>query len=283
MNKKVCVVVPVFNHLEETKRFIIDFKNNTYSNYTIVIVNDASKDGTSDYLKTNFPEVVVVEGNGDLWWSGGTNEGVKYAMQKGFDYVLTINNDSETDKNMLSNLINCAGENPESIIGARVMLAHTNKIWALGVLVLFKQFPFLNLNYYGEDESIIHQITNPLMVQALAGNGVLVPIEVFKKIGFYDYKWCPQYHGDTEFTYRATKNGIKCLVESTAVVYNNNFDPDPKYGFWEELFSKKSGHFWRPFFLFYIKYVPLKYKPFLFKQFTWIPKRILKEIHKRLM
>jgi GT2 family glycosyltransferase len=278
VNKKVCVVVPVHNRLELTKKFIENFSNNSYKDYQIVIIDDGSTDGTEKELHNKFPDVVVLKGDGNLWWSGSTNLGVKYAINNGFEYVLTINNDSTSDKDLLKTLLQIANEKPDSIIGAKVMIGKTNKVWATGVLVYFTTFPFLHLENCNKDDSELKINVNTYETKALAGNGVLIPITVFKKIGLYDSFWCPQYHGDTEFTYRATKNGIKCFVAMDTLVFNNEFVSSPKFSFLDELFSKKSPHYWRPVVRFYWSHAPLQYKLFFFKQFLWIPKGIIKTI-----
>jgi GT2 family glycosyltransferase len=277
-DNKVCVVVPVHNRLELTKKFIENFSQNSYTNYKIVIVDDGSTDGTEIELKKEFPNIIILKGNGELWWSGSTNLGVKYAIDNDFDFVLTINNDSTSDKNLLKNLIKAEESHKDSIIGAKVMIGSTNKIWATGVRVSFYTVPFLHLVNCNFDSSDINISENLLETMALAGNGVLVPISVFKRIGLYDSNWCPQYHGDTEFTYRARKNNIKSYVAMDALVYNNEFVASPKFSFYNELFSKKSPHYWRPIVRFYWSHAPWRHKIFFFKQFLWIPKRIIKTI-----
>lgn len=280
-NKKVCVVVPVFNRLECTKIFIESFARSTYKNYTILIFDDGSTDGTSEYLAKHHPDIIVLKGDGNYWWSASTNEGVKYALDNNYDYVLTINNDATVDKDLLKNLVSCAEVHPKSVVGARVMLGDSAVIWSLGVMVHSNVFRFLSFNQYGADESIIEQLQNPLPMDALTGNGTLVPTEIYKEIGLYDSKWCPQYHGDSEFTYRATLNGFQCFVELDALLYNHGFMNDQKLSFKDELFNKKSAHYWRPLIKFYFGHFPMQYRIFLLAQFIWIPKKILQTILRR--
>ena len=50
----------------------------------------------------------ILQGDGNLWWSGATNLGVRYALEHGFAYVLTINNDSRVSPAFLSELVKTA-------------------------------------------------------------------------------------------------------------------------------------------------------------------------------
>lgn len=279
---KVCVVVPVFNRIESTERFIRSFSRSTYRNYSLVIVDDGSTDGTSDVISKNHPNVVVIKGNGDLWWAGGTNLGVKYAIEKKFDFVLTINNDSEIEPDTLRNLVTAAHENPNTIIGSRIMLDRQGTIWSLGVSALWKANSFLRLDYYNDSESIIQKLPNPLPTTCLTGNGTLVSVDVFKKIGLYESKFCPQYHADSEFTLRAKSKGIPSVVALDAVVYNNDFVPNHDLSVTDELFNKKSSNYWRPIVYVFLKHSPLQYKIFVYKNFKWLKKRLLNQLESAL-
>ena len=72
----------------------------------------------TEHLAERYPEVVRLVGNGNLWWSGGTNLGVKYALEHGHDYVLTINNDACVHPDFLTHLVSTAQTHPGSIVGA---------------------------------------------------------------------------------------------------------------------------------------------------------------------
>src|SRR6516164_5363299 len=91
---KVALVVPVHNKIALTIRFLESLRAVSYPKYSVIVVDDGSQDGTSRIVELRFPEVIVLKGHGNLWWSGATNLGVRYALKHGYDYVLTINNDS---------------------------------------------------------------------------------------------------------------------------------------------------------------------------------------------
>lgn len=249
-----------------------------YRHFTLVIVDDGSTDGISDFLQKNYPDVVVLSGNGDLWWSGATNLGVDYAIDNNYDYVLILCCDSELEPDTLGNLVETSLANPGKIIGARIMLNRQGLIWALGVQIEWNAAFFLTLSHYNKNIEDINTLPDPLPTDCLTGNGTLIPIEVFKKIGSFNSAWCPQYHGDSEFTIRAKSKGFPSIVALNAVVYNNEFDSAPKFRIWDELFSKKSGHYWRPIVYIFLKYAPLRNIPNMFKHFSWFRKRLFKTI-----
>jgi GT2 family glycosyltransferase len=116
----VAVVVPVHGRLPLTLRFIESFRHVIYPPYRLVIVDDGSPDDTAAVLTREHPELVLLRGDGNLWWAGATNLGVRYALDEGFDFVLTINNDAVVSPEFLGRLVETAAENPNSIVGSRI-------------------------------------------------------------------------------------------------------------------------------------------------------------------
>ena len=272
MQPRVCVVVPVFNRLELTKQFLGYFLQSTYKNYQIVIVDDGSTDGTSEYLQDNHPEVKVLSGDGNLWWTGATNKGVEYALQNDFDYVLTINQDAVVQPDYLQKFVDCAVAKPDAIWGNVILDEHTGKVWAFGVTPKWAygitprqpKHSLFEHNFWQQDlEDVLQKIEQPYAVDALNGDGVLIPTNVYKQIGLYNFEWTPQYHADTEFCLRAKRAGIEIYICTSARITNEDVTTR-KFSPIERVFSYRSALHWRPVFKLYWSYAPLLMKPFFF-------------------
>jgi len=94
---KIAVIIPVFNRRETTLKCLGLLKNNVLipnnSLINIIVVDDGSTDGTAAAIKLAFPDVKILNGDGNLWWTGAINMGVEFALSQDFDYLLTRLND----------------------------------------------------------------------------------------------------------------------------------------------------------------------------------------------
>ena len=76
----VFVVIPVHNRLEFTRACLASLREQSYRDFTIVVVDDGSTDGTYATLAEEFPEVTLLWGDGDLWWTGAMNRALEWAL-----------------------------------------------------------------------------------------------------------------------------------------------------------------------------------------------------------
>ena len=257
----VAVVVPVHNHLPLTLSFLDSFGQVRYPNYLLIVVDDGSTDGTAEAMAKQYPQVVRLQGDGNLWWAGAVNRGVRHALAEGFQYVLTINNDTSVSPDFLDQLVETAERYPRSIVGARInIMDEPERIWAVGGLVQWSSGVLLQLRCCGlREKEVLVTLPDPCPADVLTGCGTLVPTDCYREVGLYDERWLPQYHGDSEFVLRARRRGYQPLVALRAVIWNNARVTCTS----PNLFSRRSPWYWRPVFAILFRYCPWRYIPSL--------------------
>ncbi|MBI2798441.1 glycosyltransferase family 2 protein [Candidatus Saccharibacteria bacterium] len=212
----VFVVTPIFNRKEHTLAFLKTLFENDYPNFTMVIVDDGSTDGSSEAIKAKFPKTTILKGTGSLYWTGCTNLGVDYALKHGADYIITVNNDVELRSSWISELVECAQKNPKALVGSLIYFMNDRKrVWYFGADFNYETGEL----YHKEDEP---KSKRPIESKWLTGMGVLIPAGAFKDVGHYDIEKFPQYFADADFSLRAAKKGYKLLVTPKAVLYNDS-------------------------------------------------------------
>lgn len=224
MSSTIYICIPVHNRIEYTLKCIESIKKQNYENYDIIICDDGSTDGTTYIISKQYPDIKILDGDGNLWWAGATNKCIKEAIKRADDddFIYTLNNDTELLHNTLEILVEISKKNPGSIIGAiNVFYDEPDRIEPSAFKkknkYLFKQLP-RKVNHWGER---LNENTHIVEVDTLSGKGVLIPVELYKKLGLYNCRDLPHYHADIEFTLRAKKNGYKILLSYDARVLSH--------------------------------------------------------------
>ncbi len=217
MNKKVVIAAPVHNRRELTLQCLKSLSriDRDGLDVHIVIVDDGSTDGTSEAIKQNYPSVEVIKGDGNLWYTAGTNLAIESALKHNPDYILAINDDSVYDENFLKYLIECAEKHPRSVIGGLLLSwDEPHKV--------FQVAPKWSL-FEGGWKHFTRQTVWTIPpkcweVEMIVGNCVLYPAQVIREVGLMNAKKFVQF-GDAEFTVRMRKKGWRLLIEPRARVF----------------------------------------------------------------
>jgi len=219
---RVFVVLPVHNRVEETRVFLQSVERQTYSNFVTVVCDDGSTDGTKDYIKQNHPDVVVLLGDGNLWWTKGINRCIEYALSHcdESDFILTINNDSVISPGYIKQKVEQANTHVNSIIGSLgVFMDKPDLIETSGWIVDRNKCRGVSLTKTGEKRTEEH--SGMVEVSYLPGKGVLFPVEVFRHIGLFDAEHFPQYHADTDLILTAYEAGYKVYLDYDSIVLSD--------------------------------------------------------------
>ena len=178
--------------------------------WKVVVVDDGSVDGTAEEIARCFPEVDLVFGNGDFYWTGGILAGMGRGIELGATAFVWLNDDTETSESSLRRLVSRVTANPNEMVGASPWVDET-------------PMAFSSLQGVGVAASPGER----LRVDVLAGFLVAFSIEVVGKIGLPDADGYPHYAGDSEYTRRAQSNGIELWLDGDAVVKLQGFKPYP--------------------------------------------------------
>lgn len=176
----------------------------------VFLTDDRSTDGTGEEVSNRFPNVKIIHGSGNLFWSRGMYTAWKEAIKKDYEYYLWLNDDVKLYSDFFTELFDCLHWGGNTCI----------------VTGLIENEERRQVIYGGSDENkkLIQPSPIPQLVTYMNGNVVLVPKTVVDKIGIID----PVYHhdlGDVDYGLTAKENGIKVYATRKAVAmgYSNNF------------------------------------------------------------
>lgn len=206
---KIAALLTCFNRKNKTLACLQSLFN-IVPNCHAYLVDDGSTDGTSEAIKQTYPQVHIIKGNGNLFWSRGMYTAWKEAIKSSYNFYLWLNDDIELYPFFLKELMEC-------------MTYGQNQCIVSGLIENFEKTEIL----YGgsnKDKKLIQPNKTPQEITFMNGNVVLIPAYVVNKIGIID----PIFHhdlGDVDYGLTAIENNIKVYTTTRPIAagYKNDF------------------------------------------------------------
>lgn len=262
----IAIVIPVHNRIKFTLACLNSLKKQTIKEYTVILVNDGSTDGTAERVAKEYPEVKILQGDGSLFWTASINMGIAYALQRGAKYVLSLNNDTVATPDFLERMQEWADRKPEALMGALALDAETGKPVYGGAILDWRK----NTTRYLLDEIPSGPYKGLHRVNHFPGRGLWIPAAVFDKIGMFAEKVFPHYFADYDFTCRASQKGFPVYCNYDAAIYTypaesgdyKNRRKKNVKNYYNHLFGIRGGGNLRNFTRFALRNCPPYYLPY---------------------
>lgn len=106
--KAVTIIIVTYNGMPWLKRCL-----DSCMDYPVIVVDNASTDGTIDYITKNYPQVTLLPQNKNLGFGQANNLGIAYALNKAAERVFLLNQDAYLQQDCIKNLIEVQQRNPQ--------------------------------------------------------------------------------------------------------------------------------------------------------------------------
>ncbi len=235
MEPFIYILLPIHNRKETTRQFIDCLRVQTYKNFSLVVIDDGSDDGSIEMIREFFPDAVHIRGNGNWWWAGSLQQGFRWLKKNASenDMVLIMNDDSHIEKDYLQTGAGILFQNPRTLLLSEAYSMQTKKLIDKGVV-----FDFAS---YSHHMPLPGETVNCMSTRGL----FLLTGDLFKLNGFRD-KLLPHYYSDYEFTIRAARKGFKLMVSENLKLWMNELSTGTgiikctgRADFFRQYFSKK--------------------------------------------
>lgn len=220
----VFVVIPVHNRLAHTISCLESLLVQTHSPLKLVVIDDGSTDGTHQAIRERYPGVVVLKGDGSLWWTGATNMGVRWVLQRcrPCDYLLTLNNDTTVRPDYVATLVTLAQATRPSLVGSVALDSRDEKtIVDGGPKATWSTAKWWSMNRGRSLQACLAEGISFVEPSCLPGRGTLIPVACVLAIGEFDADHLPHYGADYEFSIRAKRAGYRLLMSYHAPVLSD--------------------------------------------------------------
>ena len=218
MHKSVGVVLLNWNGVELTIACIESLLCGLLIPDHIVVVDNASTDGSADMIEAKFQQVQIIRNAENLGFAGGNNIGIQQLIKQNVDYIWVLNNDTEIDKKCLDELVKfMAGEPGVSGCCGKILYDNPHdKIWYAGATL--NKYT-LKSKHRGELEIDKGQYNDPDATPFITGCCMFVRKLAWKCVGGFDEQFFA-YSEDLDWCLRAGNLGLKLRYVPRAIIYH---------------------------------------------------------------
>ena len=220
----VHVIIPVHNRLDFTRACLASLREQSWRDFSLTVVDDGSTDGTHAALAEGFPEVSLLWGDGDLWWTGAMNRALERVLPRAGhgDHILALNNDTALPPDYLDTMLDLSRRHPHALIGSvAVSWDDHERIVDGGARIDWRTTRSVSPAQGLTWSQAVEHLGEAVPVSVLSGRGTLIPVEAFRRVGLYDQKRLPHYGADWEFSRRAQRAGFELLMCYRARVFSH--------------------------------------------------------------
>ncbi|MBN1454117.1 MAG: glycosyltransferase family 2 protein [Anaerolineales bacterium] len=175
-----------------------------YPDFEVIVVDNASTDGSADYIAEFFPQVRLLRNEFNLGFAGGCNVGLRSARG---DVLVLLNQDTEVRSDWLSNLM-VVFENPQIGIAGCKTFFPDGTIQHAGGHVYGPRAETEHLAYGAEDIVTPGSVVD---VDFVTGAALAVTRSALERIGLLDEGFYPAYYEDVDWCYTAREAGFRVV------------------------------------------------------------------------
>jgi GT2 family glycosyltransferase len=216
---RVLVLVLAWNGRALTEACLDSLLVMTGAAFDVLVVDNASTDGTPAALRTRYgARIEVLENGANLLFAGGMNTGLERALAAGYDFVLLLNNDVVVDPGLLRELLAAVTADARiAAAGPKIYFYDAPEvIWfAGGELSLWRGWS----RHTGLREVDHGQHDEPRDVDYLTGCAYLVRREALQDVGLFDTSYA-MYSEDADWSFRARERGWRLVYAPRARMWH---------------------------------------------------------------
>ncbi len=243
---KVITIILNTNRREDTLACLASLTQNTYPHQHIIVLDNASTDGSVEAIRQRFPAVQLIELVENKGYAGNNNVGIEAALAQNADWVFVLNEDTILHPDCLRQMMEVARGNPHiGVIGPMVYHHNEPKIIQTAGGYMNR---FWEAKHIAENQPDQGQFANVHDVDWISGCAILVKREVIQQVGVLDERFF-YYWEETEWCMRAKKAGWQIVQVPQARLWHKgvqrDYQPSPNVTYYatrNRLLALKKHH-----------------------------------------
>ena len=219
----VITVILNTNRRADTLDCLQSLTQSSYPNSRIMVLDNASTDGSVAAIRSAFPAVQSLQLAENLGYAGNNNVGIKAGLEQGADWVLVLNEDTIVDPACLAELVRVGESDPRIGIVGPMVYHHGEPtiIQSAGG----RLGRYWESQHIAQNETDTQQFRAPHTVDWISGCAILVRRAVIEQVGMLDERFF-YYWEETEWCLRARRGGWQILHVPQAKLWHKGVQRD---------------------------------------------------------
>ncbi|KKT35122.1 MAG: hypothetical protein UW24_C0014G0004 [Parcubacteria group bacterium GW2011_GWA2_44_12] len=224
--KKVAVIVLTWNARRYAEDLFLSVRKLAYPKEyrSIFVVDNASEDGSAEYIKNYFSEITLIQLDQNIGFAGGNNVGMMHALAENFEYIVLLNHDTEVDSQWLCELVKAAESSKDiGAVQSLVLLQSEREI----INTRGNEFFYLGIGYSGgykeqKNEYLLKLAESKKAYPQCAyasGSSLLLKASVLREVGLFNEEHFA-YPEDFDLGWRIRLAGYTIVTAPRSIMFH---------------------------------------------------------------
>lgn len=207
MTKQFALVVLNWNGKQLLEQFLPNLEEFS-PEANVYVIDNASTDGSQELIRQSFPNVTLIQNNGNYGYAKGYNEGLKHLQEP---ILILINSDIEVTENWLQPIAKLFDEEPTTSIIQPKILDYKNKKYfeyagAAGGFIDKYGFPYCRGRIFNSIEEDNGQYNDVIEIFWASGACLFIRNEIFLELNGFDENYFA-HQEEIDLCWRARNKG----------------------------------------------------------------------------
>jgi GT2 family glycosyltransferase len=211
--KSASIVILSYNSRENLEECIPSLMSQTYQDFEIIFVDNASTDGSEEFIRANYPEIKVVQTGKNLGYPAGNNAGFEVAEG---EYIVVVNPDTVADPKWLAELVKPLENDPTIAATTSKVLIYYQKD---KINTCANTAHYTGLTFCRGLNKSASELNNYQPVGAVSGCSFAIRSDMLKNINGFDSDFF-LYQEDADLSWRIRFAGGKIMYVPESIIYH---------------------------------------------------------------
>jgi len=220
-NPSVAIIILNYNGVGYLEKFLPSVMATSYSNYTIIVADNASTDSSIQFLKINYPSIQIILLPKNLGYAGGYNEALKRVEAT---YYVLLNSDVAVQANWLQPMVALLNSNPTIAACQPKILSFNEPSYfeyagAAGGYIDSLGYPFARGRVFDVCEQDEGQYNENVPIFWASGAALFIKASIFHAVGGFDSSFFA-HQEEIDLCWRLQNSGYLIYACNTCAVYH---------------------------------------------------------------